>query len=148
MLFILGRASDSLLLAIQIIGGLYLLYLAYVTVRVLRKPLSDSTAHTDSGQRTLFQATLTNLLNPNSYLFWGTVGVQTLVQGWREGPINGVSFLLGFYVVLIGGLAATIMLFGLAGGLEPRIRFALNALAAIILLSQVQRFCQHMPDCL
>ena len=45
---------------------------------------------------------IANLANPNPYLFWFTVGGPLMVRSFRHNLVTGVSFLLSFYLGLIG----------------------------------------------
>jgi hypothetical protein len=45
-----------------------------------------------------------------------------------------MSFLIGFYVTLIGGFMAFIALFAITGNLDERLNRALNGFAAVALL--------------
>jgi threonine/homoserine/homoserine lactone efflux protein len=75
-----------------------------------------------------------NALNPNPYIFWGTVGARTLVEGWREAPTVGIAFLAGFYVTAILSTIGIILLFGTARQLGPRITRTLAILSSVVLL--------------
>jgi hypothetical protein len=58
-----------------------------------------------------------------------------LIKGWRETPVNGIGFLAGFYVTMIGSLAAIILVFGLASQFGPKVNKTLLAISAIALFS-------------
>jgi len=114
-------------------GGLFVLYLAYGTYKAWKKfdphlPIPE----TSSGQ-TLVKAALTNLLAPGAYIFWTLVTGPILIRGWRETPLNGVSFLLGFYVTMILSLCAIIILFGAARQLGTKVNRVLLSISAIAL---------------
>jgi len=55
------------------------------------------------------------------------------LAGWRETPIHGSGFLLGFYITMILGFCATIIVFGLARQLGPRMNRTLLGVSAIAL---------------
>lgn len=74
-----------------------------------------------------------NALNPNPYIFWGLAAGPILLQAWRRSATLGVSFLLGFYGMLIGGFALLIVLFATARRLGPRVSRYLTALSALAL---------------
>lgn len=75
-----------------------------------------------------------NLLNPNVYVFWGTIGAPIVLEGWAKAPALGLSFLLGMYGTLIPVTAAIVALFGTTGQLNPNARRVLRALSALLLL--------------
>ena len=94
-----------------------------------RKPTSQNPR---SGQSVL-KAALMNALNPNPYIFWTLVTGPILLKGWRETPVNGIGFLAGFYITMIGSLAAIILVFGTAVRLGPKVNRVLLGISAIAL---------------
>ena len=116
-----------------ILGGLFVLYLAYGSYKSWRN-FDETLAHPElSGQQTIFKAAMTNLLSPGAYLFWMFVTGPILMQGWREAPINGLGLLIGFYTTFIICLIAMIIVFGAASRLGPKLNRALLGLSCIIL---------------
>ena len=63
-----------------------------------------------------------NLLNPNVYIFWATIGAPIVLAGWQRSIWLGWAFILGMYGAMIPANAALIFLFGTTGYLNPRIR--------------------------
>jgi hypothetical protein len=61
-----------------------------------------------------------NAAGPGPWIFWSTVCGPILAEAWRAGPDRAVAFLLGFYATLVGGKAALVAAFGLAGRIGPR----------------------------
>jgi small neutral amino acid transporter SnatA (MarC family) len=57
-----------------------------------------------------------------------------LIEGWRESPALGLSFVLGFYLTMIGTFMAFIYLFGTTRHLGPKITRALSGISALALL--------------
>jgi threonine/homoserine/homoserine lactone efflux protein len=113
-------------------GGLFAIYLAAGTWRAR----AASTVPTlEAPERGVLKATFTNLLNPGPWVFWTLVTGPILVSAWRQAPLQGLSFLLGFYVVLITTLAGIIILFGTARALGPRITRVLLGLSAVVLFA-------------
>ncbi len=73
-----------------------------------------------------------NALNPNPYIFWTLVTGPILLSGWRQSPILGVGFLAAFYLTMIAGLAAVILIFGFAqrfGAKFNRMMLGISAIA-------------------
>jgi threonine/homoserine/homoserine lactone efflux protein len=92
-------------------GGLYLLWLAFDTVRQARAPTLASTAGTTAGD--LREGVITNALSPHPWLFWLGVGAPVLSRSWGQSPARGIAFLAGFYALLVAtkvALAATVAL--------------------------------------
>jgi threonine/homoserine/homoserine lactone efflux protein len=80
-LFILGQLNDKTMFigALSLVGGLYLLWVAFKIFRIKETNLSSELAKPNSLQI----AIKVNLLNPNPYLFWFTVGGTYLALGTR-----------------------------------------------------------------
>jgi threonine/homoserine/homoserine lactone efflux protein len=99
--FALTRLSDfqSVLGLISIIGGLFLVYLAYSSFVADKIDMDAQTAE----PRSLGKGTFVNFFNPSPYVFWLTVGGPTVVAAWAQNPLNAAWFLAGFYACLIGG---------------------------------------------
>lgn len=115
------------------VGGAFILYLAYGAFQAWRH--YDPTPQVDSGARqSLVKAAMMNMLSPGPYIFWSLVTGPILVAGWRTAPAIGVSFLAGFYLMLVGGLAGIILVFGLAARFGPRVNHAMVGVSAVALL--------------
>jgi threonine/homoserine/homoserine lactone efflux protein len=135
-LLVLSQVPAWLQRFLYIAGGLFILYLAYGTFESwknfdLQTPQTDSNS---MGKQSILKAALTNILNPNPYIFWTLVTGPILIKGWRETPINGIGFLMGFYFTFIGSLAGIILVFGLASKFGPKVNKTLLAVSAIALL--------------
>jgi len=116
-----------------IVGGLFVLYLAYGSFKSWRN-FDETLTHPElSGQQTIFKAATTNLLSPGAYLFWMFAMGPILVQGWRESPLNGLGLLAGFYSAFISCLILMIVLFGAASRLGPKLNRALLGISCIAL---------------
>ncbi len=132
VLLILVNIPPSLVDLLRLAGGIFLLYLAYGAWKTWRDFDRREAAKPSEGQ-TLLKAALVNLLNPNPYLAWSLVMGPLLLEGWRQTPLNGIGLLLGFYLTMILGSAAIILLFAAARGLGPRLNRLLIGLSAIAL---------------
>jgi len=120
---------------LYIAGGLFILYLAYGAYKAW-KNFNQSIPITESGtQQNVLKAALMNVLNPNPYIFWTLVTGPILLNGWRETPFNGIGFLAGFYMTMIGSLAAIILVFGIAARLGPKVNRVLLGISAIVLFA-------------
>ena len=98
--FILTRFLNyrSILGVISLMGGLYVLYLAYESVKT--KPLTLSVSETEP--HSFREGWLVNTLSPHPYLFWITVGVPFILKSGIEGLLPPVLFVLSFFVSLVG----------------------------------------------
>jgi hypothetical protein len=57
-----------------------------------------------------------------------------LLTAWRQAPLWGIGFVVGFYGALIGGFMGFVALFALAKTLNPRLSRWLSAFSALALL--------------
>ena len=118
---------------LYIAGGLFILYLAYGTYNSWKNFDSRLPAVETGTQQSILKAALMNALSPGPYIFWTLVTGPILLKGWRETPVNGIGFLIGFYVTLISSLAALILIFGTAAKLGPKFNRMLLGISAIAL---------------
>ena len=134
VLLVLTQTPTWFLNLLRVLGGFFLLYLARTAYLAFRNagPVQPDAA--GPGRQSLLQAALLNALNPNPYIFWGTVAGPILIEGWRQSPASGLGFVLGFYGTLIGGFMAFILLFALAGRLDPGVSRILSGASALLLL--------------
>lgn len=131
VLLLLGRLSATTQQLLRMAGGVLLLYLAWGAFRQWRRP---SAPGTDSpAPRTLLQAALVNVLNPNPYLGWALVLGPSVVAAWHQHPADAVALVVAFYGTMVTMLALFIMLAGTARFLSPRGLRALVAVSVLIL---------------
>jgi threonine/homoserine/homoserine lactone efflux protein len=134
VLFLLSRLPDAFLVVLRLGGGAFILYLAVQAFRAVLHgftPLADTeTANGGS----ILRAALLNLLNPNPWLFWGTIGGPTLAEAWAARPSLAVAYIAGFFVVFITLNMVLIVVFGTAGRADERLQRGLMALSGVALL--------------
>lgn len=133
MVVLLTQMSGGVLRVIRITGGVFVVYLAWKAFLAYRNYQPIERVE-DSG-RTLLQAIGANLLSPGPYIFWSLIAGPILVKAWRETPTNGLIFVFGFYLAMISGSSALVVLFSATRQLGPRINRALIGLSALALLS-------------
>jgi len=90
---------NYLLGSVSVVGGLYVFYLAYGSLRT--QPLEM--AALDEPPGSIRKAVLVNFLNPHPYLFWMMVGGPRIVVLARENGAASVAFVASFYALLVGG---------------------------------------------
>lgn len=100
--------SQTLLGGISIAGGMFLLYLAYESFRTRGIELAGQM----DAPQSLTKGVVVNLLNPNPYVFWLTVGAPTMVKAWTETPLAAVAFVASFYSCLVGAKLLLAVLVG------------------------------------
>ena len=132
-LLLLGRLSPLFQNILQVTGGLFLIFLAWRTLRQWQQPQTDAVSSQDQTPRTLFEAVLVNLLNPNPYLGWTLVLGPIVVAAWQEAPSAGVAVVVAFYTTMVLMLAMLIILFGTAQYVGQRYQRYLLLLSALIL---------------
>jgi threonine/homoserine/homoserine lactone efflux protein len=103
-LLFIGRLDDTGLAlgVIALTGAAFLSYLAYQSL-IFKAPAASLSAQAPGSLR---KGMLTNLVNPNPYLFWFTVGAPTIFTAHRAGWAFVGLFLVGLYVCLIGAKVA------------------------------------------
>lgn len=118
---------------LYIAGGLFILYLAYGAYTSWKNFDSNIAPSTSGAQQSILKGALMIVISPGPYVYWSLVTGPILLKGWRETPLHGLGFLIGFYVTVILGLTAIILVFGKARELGPRMNRALIGISAIAL---------------
>ncbi len=131
VVFVMAMIPHAWVIALRVIGGVFLLYLAVNALRTAWKPPEEKAAPEGSPSRGLFQAVLINLLNPNPYLFWSLVTGPILLTGWKESPVYGIGMLAAFYATMVLINAIIILVVSIAHRFNPRLRQVLMFLSAV-----------------
>ncbi|HEU5162731.1 MAG TPA: LysE family transporter [Thermoanaerobaculia bacterium] len=133
VLIVLSRLPLTLQYGLRVVGGIFLLYLAARAFRSWRHYDEPQTAPPQSARRTLLDASIVNVLNPNAWIGWSLVLGPLLLQGWREAPAHGIALLASFYSLLVGGTTAIVLIVASAKRLGSRITRALVGVSGIAL---------------
>ncbi len=131
-LLVLTRVPLWLQKGLYLAGGGFILYLAWEAWGQWRR-FSPAPPQQHAARQSLWQAALTNLLNPAPYIFWSTVNGLILLEGWAQSPAYGLAFLGGFYGALIGVNWLVIWVSGQAAARLPRLQRGLLGLSALAL---------------
>lgn len=109
-LFIVSKIADSqnILGIISLIGGIFVLFMAYENIRVKGVQLNIS----DENPKSLMKGILANTLSPHPYLFWLSVGTPLLNKAISTSPMAPLAFLGGFYALLLGSKVLLAVLVG------------------------------------
>lgn len=91
---------------ISLIGGFFVLYLAYESFQTSKLWINIQ----DAEPQSLRKGIVINALNPNPYLFWFSIGAPTIIKAWRENLFTAAAFVTGFYVCLVGSKVFTAIL--------------------------------------
>jgi len=140
IVLLLDQLPAGFLRAISLIGGTYVLFLAW---GLLRQWLAVSQEAPGEAQRQVVQdssrmgvlrkAVTMNFLSPGPYTFWMLVNGPLLLAALKQSTAAGIAFLLGFYGVFIGGNVAIAVIFDQARRLGPKV-VRILLLASILIL--------------
>jgi len=133
VLLVLSQLPAWLAQGLRLVGGLFLLYLAYGAYRTWRNYEEMMPASMQSGGQTLLKAATVIWLNPNAYLGWSLVLGPMFLKGWHEAPSHGIAVLVGFYATMVITMIGVIILFSFARNLGARINRIMIGLTAIAL---------------
>lgn len=133
--FVLGRLPSAAMRTLRAAGGLFLLYLAWAALRKLRRPAATSVNDNPPAARTLLQAAMVNVLNPNPYLGWALIMGPAVIRAWQHGPAKAIALIASFYGTMVAMLAGFIVLAAAARQLGQRGQRVLAFAAALILAS-------------
>jgi threonine/homoserine/homoserine lactone efflux protein len=131
LFLILSQTPSWFLTALKIVGGGFILYLAYGAFQSSSKPLDLKSQSTQSYG--LLKGIAMNVLNPNPWIFWSVAGIPIFLEGWQHSITTGLNFILGFYTSMIPTLVALIIIFATATRFGPKVNQTLQKIAAIAL---------------
>lgn len=95
---------------ISVAGGLFVIYLAWETIRAPQPRVEAG-----GGQaRSLGRGVAVNALSPHPYLFWITVGAPIVLKAHEESLLAAIMFILCFFFSLIGAKVLVAFLAGRA----------------------------------
>ncbi|MDX1992720.1 MAG: LysE family transporter [bacterium] len=133
--FLLGSLGDPVQRLLQIVGGLFLLYLAWGTWQQARAGviLTAPEAITARPRDTLAKAVVMNLINPNPYIVWGTVLGPLLKDALALSAWHGLALIVSFYATFMSVMALQTLAFDRLGRIDPRFTRLALRLAVVIL---------------
>jgi len=83
---------------ISLLGALFLIYLGMSN---LTADVKESREHLGK-DNALLRGITTNLLNPNTYMFWLTIGGPRILENAMVDISAAIFFVIGFYTMLVG----------------------------------------------
>ncbi len=99
-LFVISKLSnsDTVLGVIAILGGLFVSYLAYESIK------TKGLEYEIQGQKpqSIRKAIMANMFNPHPYIFWLTIGATTIFNARQASITALIAFVAAFYVFLVG----------------------------------------------
>jgi threonine/homoserine/homoserine lactone efflux protein len=88
---------NSIIGIIFIVGGIYLVYLAYGSFK-----FEPEDVDVEINKPKSFRKGVTlNLLNPSPYIFWITVGSPIIIPAYMINSIAPLKFIISFYIFLV-----------------------------------------------
>jgi threonine/homoserine/homoserine lactone efflux protein len=99
-LLILNRLAEFKLVlgCISVFGGLFILYLAYQSLKTKGVELNLPSSHAGS----LKKGVITNALNPHPYIFYMTVGAPIILKSMNRNILATILFVGSFLLLLVG----------------------------------------------
>jgi threonine/homoserine/homoserine lactone efflux protein len=134
VLAVLAQVPPGFVRALGIAGGAFVAWLGVGALRAARAAGTDASAG-HPAPAGFVRALLVNLTNPNAWLYWSVAAGPILAAAWRASPIRAVAFLAGFYLLLVGGNVAFVLLAGRAARAGPRLRRALAVISGAALVA-------------
>jgi threonine/homoserine/homoserine lactone efflux protein len=140
VLAVLSRVPPGLIHYLRLVGGAFILYLAFGALKAWRGFNPEKAIKAESNPKSLLRAVVVNWLNPNLYLGWSLILGPMVLAVWRRSPAIGFGLIAAFYATLIATMIALVLVFAAARALGPRIQRALIACssAALALLGFYQ----------
>jgi threonine/homoserine/homoserine lactone efflux protein len=133
VMLVLTQTPVWFLDVIQIVGGFFLLYLAREAAIASQKEIVILEATQTSDNQTVLKGAMMNALSPGPYIFWSVLAGPILLEGWRQSPVFGLSFVVGFYLTLIGGFVTFVMLIAITSRINPIFNKILSVVSAVAL---------------
>lgn len=137
MVFILSQFPADITRYLQIVGGFFVLWLAWGTWRQLRAGVllgAGSGTLDMTPKQVLVRMIGVNLLSPGPYIFWSTVNGPLLIQGLQQSVFHALGFLVGFYGTFLGMLTVYVFVFDRVRNLDPRITRLLLMITVVALV--------------
>jgi len=131
---VLLQLPERALEVLRVTGGLFFFYLAYVLFRNARRMRSLNERVASAPNRSFWQAVLSIWISPQVYINWTAIGIPALLGYSKQSLWHGIIFLVSFYTLWVGGLAAQIILFGQAGKINVQVSNVLIILASLLLV--------------
>lgn len=140
MTFLLSGLSSDAERVLRVIGGAYVLWLAWLSLGDYRAGAAlgvraDAAPNDPPGtpRETLLRAVAMNYLSPGPYIFWSVVTGPILRDALERSTGEAAVFVASFYLTFLGLMAVWVLLFDRLRRVDPRFTRGL-LLAAIVVL--------------
>jgi threonine/homoserine/homoserine lactone efflux protein len=99
-IFIVSKmaSSDFVLGIISILGGIFIAYLGYDSIKSRGIEIDIQNLKPKSIRKGI----IVNILSPHPYIFWLMVGAPITVKAYQANPFAAFAFIIAFYVLLVG----------------------------------------------
>ena len=99
-IFILSKmaSSDIILGVISILGGIFIAYLGYESIKSKGIEIDIQNLKLKSIRKGI----IVNILSPHPYIFWLMVGAPITIKAYQASPVAAFAFIIAFYVLLVG----------------------------------------------
>ena len=119
---------------ISFAGAIFLLYMAYETFIIDEVQIDEGNSG-NSGNSPFYKGIITNLLNPNPYVYWTLIGSPFLIKAFEEDAFMPFVFLFSFFLTFILCKTFTAILVGRSRTfLSSRSYFLILKILALILV--------------
>ena len=132
-LLLLSQVSAGFQRILQIVGGLFVLYLAYSGYKTWKSFEADIPSALPSQNNDLLRAATMNLLSPGPYIFWSTVIGPLVIHAWEISVWSAVLLVGIFYTAMLSLNMILIILFGQAARFGNQVRKAMLGLSVLAL---------------
>ena len=126
----LNQTSAWFLGALRIVGGIFIIYLAYSAFKASRQTAQNEEVKPIN----VFKALSINFTNPNVWIYWTTIGASLVITSWHKNKLVAILFFVSFYAAMAVSNLALILLFAKAARNNNRLRMLLLSASILILL--------------
>jgi len=100
VLVILSSVAENIILmaVISLLGACFLIYLGLSNLSANVNESKDYLGKNNA----LLRGITSNLLNPNTYIFWLTIGGPRILESAQVNISATILFIIGFYMMLVG----------------------------------------------
>jgi threonine/homoserine/homoserine lactone efflux protein len=136
MTFMLDVLPPVVVRIIQFVGGIFLIYLSYVTLKSIEHGVTigeERVTVPGTQRRTLLQAAGINALSPGPYLFWSTVTGPLLVDALSQSLWHALGLLVGFYGTFLATMASLVFVFDRMRQIDPRFTRIILYVSVVVL---------------
>jgi threonine/homoserine/homoserine lactone efflux protein len=132
-ILLLRNLPGTFQIYLQLAGGVLLCYYAWGAFQGYRADTGFISEEPGTSPKTILQAALVNLLNPNPYLGWSLIMGPILLRAWGQSLGYAITLLVAFYVTMISINILLIILMGTSEFLNQKGKRILVLISGIIL---------------